>query len=308
MGINLVEKRTLTRSQYSWWSGNGRFIDLSGKFLGAHVAHSGLIMFWSGSMTLFEVSHFLKEKSLFEQGFILIPHLTTLALGAGPGGDVTSVYPFFVVGVLHLISSGLLGLGGIYHFIYGPEKLEETSLGRSFAFSWQDSYKISSILGSHLGILGVGSLLLFVKTVYLGGIYDILASGGGDIRILKSFNVTLNLFVLGKYLLRAPFGNEGWIISINNMEDLLGGHFWLGVVYLLGSVWHISTRFFKFIFRGFSWAGEAYLSYSLSSVSLLGFIASIFSWYNNTVYFSEFYGPTGPEASQAQSFTSLVWL
>ena len=92
------------------------------------------------------------------------------------------------------------------------------------------------------------------------------------------------------------------------MEDLLGGHFWLGVVYLLGSVWHISTRFFKFIFRGFSWAGEAYLSYSLSSVSLLGFIASIFSWYNNTVYFSEFYGPTGPEASQAQSFTSLVWL
>ena len=29
-------------------------------------------------------------------------------------------------------------------------------------------------------------------------------------------------------------------------------------------------------------------------------------WFNNTVYPSEFYGPTGPEASQAQSFTFLV--
>lgn len=29
-------------------------------------------------------------------------------------------------------------------------------------------------------------------------------------------------------------------------------------------------------------------------------------WFNNTVYPSEFYGPTGPEASQSQSFTFLV--
>ena len=33
---------------------------------------------------------------------------------------------------------------------------------------------------------------------------------------------------------------------------------------------------------------------------------NIYSWYNNTAYPSEFYGPTGPEASQAQSFTFLV--
>lgn len=27
---------------YSWWAGNFRFVDLSGKLLGAHVAHAGL--------------------------------------------------------------------------------------------------------------------------------------------------------------------------------------------------------------------------------------------------------------------------
>jgi len=29
-------------------------------------------------------------------------------------------------------------------------------------------------------------------------------------------------------------------------------------------------------------------------------------WFNNTVYPSEFYGPTGPEASQAQALTFLI--
>ena len=38
----------------------------------------------------------------------------------------------------------------------------------------------------------------------------------------------------------------------------------------------------------------------------MGFTASLYSWYNNTAYPSELYGPTGPEASQSQAFTFLV--
>jgi photosystem II CP43 chlorophyll apoprotein len=37
-------------------------------------------------MALFELSHFVPEKPLYEQGFILLPHLATLALCIGPGG------------------------------------------------------------------------------------------------------------------------------------------------------------------------------------------------------------------------------
>lgn len=40
-------QRTLAGSGYTWWSGNARFIQLSGKFLGAHIAHGGLILLWT---------------------------------------------------------------------------------------------------------------------------------------------------------------------------------------------------------------------------------------------------------------------
>lgn len=58
--------------------------------------------------------------------------------------------------------------------------------------------------------------------------------------------------------------------------------------------------------RAFVWSGEAYLSYSLAAVSVMGLSAAIYAWYNNTAYPSEFYGPTGPEASQSQTFTFLI--
>ncbi|GJR07430.1 photosystem II CP43 chlorophyll apoprotein [Tanacetum coccineum] len=75
---------------------------------------------------------------------------------------------------------------------------------------------------------------------------------------------------------------------------------------ILGGIWHILTKPFAWARRALVWSGEAYLSYSLAAISVFGFIACCFVWFNNTAYPSEFYGPTGPEASQAQAFTFLV--
>ncbi len=289
-------------SGFAWWAGNARLINLSGKLLGAHVAHSGLIVFWAGAMTLFEVAHFVPEKPMYEQGLILLPHLATLGWGVGPGGEVIDTFPYFVVGVLHLISSAVLGIGGIYHAVRGPETLEEYSA--FFGYDWKDKNKMTTILGFHLIVLGIGAFLLVIKAMFLGGVYDTWAPGGGDVRVIT--NPTLNPAVIFGYLLKSPFGGEGWIVSDNNKEDNIGGHIWVGLVCIFGGIYHILTKPFAWARRAFIWSGEAYLSYSLGALSLMGFIAACYVWFNNTAYPSEFYGPTGPEASQAQALTFLI--
>jgi photosystem II CP43 chlorophyll apoprotein len=85
------------------------------------------------------------------------------------------------------------------------------------------------------------------------------------------------------------------------MEDIIGGHIWIGTLEILGGVWHILTNHGL----GLVVHGQVkLLSYSLAAISMMGFIACC--WFNNTAYPSEFYGPTGPEASQSQAFTFLV--
>lgn len=298
----VVGGRDQESTGFAWWAGNARLINLSGKLLGAHVAHAGLIVFWAGAMTLFELSHFIPEKPMYEQGFILLPHLATLGLGVGPGGEVVDTFPYFVAGVLHLISSAVLGLGGIYHAVRGPETLEEYS--SFFGYDWKDKNQMTNIIGYHLILLGCGALLLVFKAMFFGGVYDTWAPGGGDVRVIS--NPTLNPATIFGYLLKAPFGGEGWIISVNNMEDVIGGHIWIGLICISGGIWHILTRPFGWARRALIWSGEAYLSYSLGALSLMGLIASVMVWYNNTAYPSEFYGPTGPEASQAQALTFLI--
>jgi photosystem II CP43 chlorophyll apoprotein len=299
---SMMGGRDLESTGFAWWAGNARLINVSGKLLGAHVAHAGLIVFWAGAMTLFEVAHFIPEKPMYEQGLILLPHLATLGWGVGPGGEVINTFPYFVVGVLHLISSAVLGLGGIYHAVRGPEILEEYS--SFFGYDWKDKNQMTNIIGYHLILLGCGALLLVFKAMFFGGVYDTWAPGGGDVRVIT--NPTLNPAVIFGYLTKSPFGGEGWIVSVDNMEDIIGGHIWLGLICIAGGVWHILTKPFAWARRAFIWSGEAYLSYSLGALSLMGFIAACFVWFNNTAYPSEFYGPTGPEASQAQAMTFLI--
>jgi photosystem II CP43 chlorophyll apoprotein len=96
----------------------------------------------------------------------------------------------------------------------------------------------------------------------------------GDVR--KITNLTLSPGVIFGYLLKSPFGGEGWIVSVDDLEDIIGGPVWLGSICVLGGIWHILTKPFAWARRAFVWSGEAYLSYSLGALSVFWFYHLLF--------------------------------
>ena len=279
-------------------AGNIRFKDLSGRLLGAHVAHAGLIVLWAGAMTLFELSRFDPSLPMYEQNLILLPHLASLGIGIGDGGMVVDTYPYYAIAVGHLISSAVLGAGGLYHAVLGPERLNESGFG----YDWKDGSKMTTILGIHLLLLGVGALLLVFKATRFGGIYDPLVD---QVRLVQP---NLDPGRIFGYLL--GISPHGWMItgmaSVDNLEDVIGGHVWVAVLCIGGGLFHMFTQPFSWAKERLVWSGEAYLSYSLGALAITGFSVAVFVSVNEIAYPTVFYGPIGGTEESVRAALATV--
>ncbi|MEL6332714.1 MAG: chlorophyll a/b binding light-harvesting protein [Cyanobacteria bacterium J06626_26] len=279
-------------------AGNIRFKDLSGRLLGAHVAHAGLIVLWAGAMTLFELSRFNPSLPMYEQNLILLPHLATLGIGVGPSGVIVDTYPYYVIGMVHVISSAVLGAGGLYHAVLGPEKLDP----KGFGYDWEDGDKMTTILGIHLMLLGFGALLLVLKAVSFGGLYDPLVD---QVRLVQP---NLDPGRIFGYLF--GFSPNGWTIagmaSVDNLEDVVGGHVWVSILCLGGGIFHIVSKPMDWAKQRLIWSGEAYLSYSLGALAIAGFSVAVFVSVNEIAYPSVFYGPIGGTSESIRAALASV--
>ncbi|MEM9217954.1 MAG: chlorophyll a/b binding light-harvesting protein [Cyanobacteria bacterium P01_F01_bin.150] len=290
-----------TSSSVGWWAGNARFIDESGRLLGAHVAHAGLIVLWAGAMTLFELSRYNPSEPMYDQGLILLPHVASLGIGVGAGGEIIDFYPYIAIGMVHLVASAVLGAGGLYHTFLGPLQLKQGK-GASgfFGYDWEDGDKMTSVIGIHLVLLGLGAWLLVIKAMFVGGLYD---ADLDAVRIVSS--PTVGPAEIFGYLVGSH--GSGGLASVDNLEDIVGGHIWVGLICVLGGIWHIVSQPAQWAKNVLFFSGEAYLCYSLGALAYMGVLAAYFVTVNGTAYPEVFYGPLGFDGT-ADIISTRTWL
>ena len=261
---------------YDWWAGNSGVAKRSGTFIAAHAAHAGLIMFWAGSFTLFELAKYDPSLPMGGQGLILLPHLASLGFGVGEGGVIADIQPYYATAVLHLVSSAVLAAAGIWHQFRAPEDLGQAEgRARKFHFSWDDPKKLGFILGHHLIFLGLGAIA-FVELAKRVGIYDPAQ------QVVRTVQPNIDLGMV--------WGYQTNFIGISSLEDVIGGHAVLSFILLFGGIWHIIVPPYGFFRKAQPYSGEAILSYSLGGIALMGFVASYWCAANTTVYPEVFYG------------------
>jgi len=266
---------------YGWWAGNSGVTNRSGKFIAAHAAHTGLIAFWAGAFTLFELARYDPSIPMGHQPLIALPHLATLGIGFDEAGVLMGdPAPVVAVAVVHLVGSMAYGAGGLLHSLLFSSDMQdsEVSQARKFKLEWDNPDNQTFILGHHLIFFGIANIW-FVEWARIHGIYD------PAVEAIRQVEYNLNL--------SAIWNHQFDFLSISNLEDVMGGHAFLAFLQITGGAFHIATKqvgeYTKFKGAGLLGA-ESILSFSLAGIGWMAIVAAFWCATNTTVYPEAFFG------------------
>jgi len=266
---------------YGWWAGNSGVTNRSGKFIAAHAAHTGLIAFWAGAFTLFELARYDPSIPMGHQPLIALPHLATLGIGFDEAGAIMGdPAPVVAVAVVHLVASMVYGAGGLLHSLLFSSDMQDSEVGqaRKFKLEWDNPDNQTFILGHHLILFGIANIW-FVEWARIHGIYDPVVES------VRQVEYNLNL--------AAVWNHQFDFLSISSLEDVMGGHAFLAFIQITGGAFHIATKqvgeYTKFKGAGLLGA-EAILSFSLAGIGWMAIVAAFWCATNTTVYPETFFG------------------
>jgi len=265
---------------YGWWAGNSGVTNRSGKFIAAHAAHTGLIAFWAGAFTLFELARFDPSVPMGHQPLIALPHLAALGLGFDETGAFVGGTAVVSIAVVHLVLSMVYGAGGLMHSLLFSSDMQESSVpqARKFKLEWDNPDNQTFILGHHLIFFGV-ACIWFVEWARIHGIYD------PAIGAIRQVEYDLNLSHI--------WDHQFDFLTIDSLEDVMGGHAFLAFLEITGGAFHIATKqvgeYTKFKGAGLL-SAEAILSWSLAGIGWMAVVAAFWCAQNTTVYPVEWFG------------------
>ena len=145
---------------YGWWAGNSRLTNSSGKFIAAHAAHTGLITFWAGAITLFELARYDPSIPMGHQPLIALPHLAAIGIGFDQSGAVWTGANVSSVAIVHLIGSLVYAGGALLHSVLFSADMQDSEVGqaRKFKLEWDNPDNQTFILGHHLIFFGIANI------------------------------------------------------------------------------------------------------------------------------------------------------
>ena len=264
---------------YGWWAGNAGVTNKSGKFIAAHIAHTGLIAFAAGGSTLWELARYNPEIPMGHQSSIFLAHLASIGIGFDEAGAWTGA-GVASIAIVHLVLSMVYGAGGLLHSVLfvGDMQDSEVPQARKFKLEWDNPDNQTFILGHHLLFFGV-ACIWFVEWARIHGIYD--PALGAVRQVEYNLNIT-NIW-----------NHQFDFLAIDSLEDVLGGHAFLAFLEITGGAFHIATKqvgeYTKFKGAGLL-SAEAILSFSCAGLGWMAVVAAFWCAQNTTVYPESWYG------------------
>jgi len=268
---------------YGWWAGNAGVTNRSGKFIAAHAAHTGLIAFAAGASTIWELARFDPSIPMGHQSSVFLAHLASIGIGFDDAGVWTGV-GVLNIAIVHLILSMVYGGGGLMHSVLFTGDMQESEVpqARKFKLEWDNPDNQTFILGHHLIFFGVANIW-FVEWARIHGIYD------PAIEAIRQVEYNLDL--------NAIWNHQFDFLSIDSLEDVMGGHAFLAFAQIAGGAHHIATKmgsgllgeYTEFKGKGLL-SAEAVLSWSLAGIGWMAVVAAFWCAQNTTVYPESWYG------------------